>query len=182
MNIVERSVDELKLYKRNAKVHTDRQIELIAKSIDLTKGLRQPIVIDSKNVVICGHGRLLAARKLGLKTVPCELVDNLTDDEIKAYRILDNELAKGQTDIDLILSEISDIETIDMSSFDIEIPEKFSIEDIEDFGNYNEEEDEREYFNKTFTFPIDKKEQIIKYSSKHQQEIIDRIIKESEEE
>lgn len=49
MNIVERSVDELKLYKRNAKVHTDRQIELIAKSIDLTKGLRQPIVIDNKN-------------------------------------------------------------------------------------------------------------------------------------
>lgn len=60
MNVIEKRTDELKLYERNAKIHSERQIDLIAKSITLAKGLRQPIVIDKDNVVVAGHGRLLA--------------------------------------------------------------------------------------------------------------------------
>ena len=123
MNIIEKKISELKAYENNPKIHTDRQIELIAKSIEMTKGLRQPIVIDSDNVVVVGHGRLLACKQLGYDTVPCELVDDLTEDEIKAYRLIDNELAKGEIDLDLFVDEIESIGEIDMSEFDIEIPE-----------------------------------------------------------
>ena len=86
MNIVEKQITELIPYENNPKIHTDDQIERIARSIELTHGLRQPIVIDANNVIVAGHGRYLAARLLKMKTVPCELVDDLTEDEIKAYR------------------------------------------------------------------------------------------------
>ena len=65
MNIVEKKLSDLKPYPNNPKIHTDRQIEQIAASITLTKGLRQPIVIDKDNYIVCGHGRYLAAQKLG---------------------------------------------------------------------------------------------------------------------
>lgn len=95
MNIITKNISDLKPYKNNPKIHTDKQIEQIAKSIELTKGLRQPIVIDKNNVIVCGHGRYLAAKKLGYDTVPCELVNDLTDDEIKAYRLIDNRISEG---------------------------------------------------------------------------------------
>lgn len=79
MNIQEIPINQLKPYKNNAKIHSKEQIERLMKSIELTKGLKQPIVIDKDNVVICGHGRLEAAKKLGYDTVPCELVDDLTN-------------------------------------------------------------------------------------------------------
>ena len=63
MNIITKQISELKPYKNNPKIHTDSQIDKIAKSIELTKGLRQPIVIDKNNVIVCGHGRYLAALK-----------------------------------------------------------------------------------------------------------------------
>lgn len=61
MNIIEKSISDLKPYPNNPKIHTEKQIEQIAKSIQLTKGLRQPIVIDKNNFIVCGHGRYLAA-------------------------------------------------------------------------------------------------------------------------
>ena len=101
MNIITKNISDLKPYENNPKIHTDRQIEQIAKSIELTKGLRQPIVIDKNGVIICGHGRYLAALKLGYDTVPCELVDDLTDDEIRAYRLIDNRISEGEYDLSL---------------------------------------------------------------------------------
>lgn len=122
MNIVEKALSELKPYPNNPKIHTDYQIDQIAASIKLTKGLRQPIVIDKDNYIVCGHGRYLAAQKLGYETVPCELIDNLTDDEIRAYRLIDNRISEGEYDIDLEFSELQDIE-LDMSEFDFDLPE-----------------------------------------------------------
>ena len=101
MNIITKQISELKPYENNPKIHTDSQIDKIAKSIELTKGLRQPIVIDKNNVIVCGHGRYLAALKLGYDTVPCELVDDLTDDEIRAYRLIDNRISEGEYDLSL---------------------------------------------------------------------------------
>ena len=180
MNIHEINISDLRPYENNAKIHSERQIEKIAKSIELTKGLRQPIVIDSDMNVVCGHGRLLAAQKLGMVSVPCELIEDLTEDEIRAYRVIDNEIAKGDTDFDILSEELDKIASVDMSDFDIEIPDMFSVDDIQDFGGYDKNDDDRDYFNKTFTFPIDKKKAIISYLSKHQNDVIERIIKEAE--
>ena len=121
MNIIEKPISELKAYKNNPKIHTEKQIQQIMKSIELTHGLRQPIVIDADNTVVCGHGRLLAAQRLDMVSVPCELVDDLTEDEIKAYRVLDNEIAKSETDMDLLMQELENIEDVDLSEFDLDI-------------------------------------------------------------
>lgn len=180
MNIVEKPIADLIVYENNPKIHTEKQIQQIMKSITLTHGLRQPIVIDADNVVVCGHGRLLAAQRLGMVSVPCELVDDLTEDEIRAYRLIDNEIAKGDTDWDLFSEELDKIEDVNMDDFDIDIPDMFSVNDIQDFGGYDKNDDDRDYFNKTFTFPIDKKKAIISYLSKHQNDVIERIIKEAE--
>lgn len=112
--------DELIPYENNPKIHTEKQIEQIAKSIELTKGLRQPIVIDKNNVIVCGHGRYLAALKLGYDTVPCELVNDLTDDEIRAYRLIDNRISEGEYDLSLEFEELSKIE-LDLGSFDFNL-------------------------------------------------------------
>lgn len=117
MNIIEKRIDDLIMYENNPKIHTDEQIDKIAKSIKLTKGLRQPIVIDKNNVIVVGHGRVQAAMQLGLETVPCELADDLTDEEIRAYRLIDNELAKGESDLDLLEQELASFNDIDMGEF-----------------------------------------------------------------
>lgn len=126
MNIIEKRIDDLIMYENNPKIHTDEQIDKIAKSIQLTKGLRQPIVIDKDNVIVVGHGRVQAAMQLGYETVPCELADDLTEEEIRAYRLIDNELAKGESDLDLLEQELASFNDIDMSVFgfedDLEMP------------------------------------------------------------
>lgn len=122
INIIEKSISELKPYSKNAKKHPQSQIDKIAKSIQLTKGLRQPIVIDKDGVIICGHGRFLAVQQLGYKTVPCELVTDLTDDEIKAYRLIDNKIQEGEYDLDMQLTELSEINIdIDMGDFGFDV-------------------------------------------------------------
>lgn len=117
MNIIEKRIDDLIMYENNPKIHTDEQIDKIAKSIELTKGLRQPIVIDKNNVIVVGHGRVQAAMQLGYETVPCELADDLTEEEIRAYRLIDNELAKGESDLDLLEQELASFNDIDMGEF-----------------------------------------------------------------
>lgn len=178
MNIITKQISELKPYGNNPKIHTDSQIDKIAKSIELTKGLRQPIVIDKNNVIVCGHGRYLAAKKLGYDTVPCELVNDLSDDEIKAYRLIDNRIAQGEFDLDIEMQEINSID-IDMSDFDFS--EVFSMDDIEEVKGYDVNNDNREYFTAAFTFPTAQKEQIMKYLRKHKQEITEEIIKKAGE-
>lgn len=177
LNIVELPITALKPYKNNPKKHTKKQIEQIASSIELTKGLRQPIVIDKDNVIVCGHGRFLAAKKLGYDTVPCELIDNLTDDEIRAYRLIDNRISEGEYDLELEFEELSDIE-IDLSDFELD---SFSMDEIEEVNGYDENNDEREFFTAAFTFPTAQKEQILKYLRKHKQEITEEIIRKSGE-
>lgn len=177
MNIIEKPISELKPYPNNPKIHTEHQIEQLAKSIGLTKGLTQPIVIDKDNVIVAGHGRVLAAKKLDLKTVPCVLIDNLTDDEIRAYRLIDNRISEGEYDLSLEFEELSEIE-LDMTEFDFET---FSMDDIEEVEGYDKNNDDREYFEKVFTFPIEKKQQITNYLKKHIQEITEEIIRKSGE-
>ena len=122
MNIQQIPINDLKPYPQNAKKHPSEQVEHIANSIR-EFGFQQPIVVDKDNVVVIGHGRLLAAKKLNMDSVPCVRADDLTDEQIKALRLADNKTNESEWDFDLLDMELSDIE-IDMEQFGFEKEEK----------------------------------------------------------
>lgn len=119
MNIQQISINDLKPYPQNAKKHPAEQVEHIANSIR-EFGFQQPIVVDKDNVVVIGHGRLLAAKKLNMDSVPCVRADDLTDEQIKALRLADNKTNESEWDFDLLDMELSDIE-IDMEQFGFDL-------------------------------------------------------------
>ena len=106
-------IDSIKPYKRNAKLHPDEQVEQICNSIKET-GFNDPIGVW-KNEVCEGHGRLLAAKKLGMKEVPIIRLDELTDEQRRAYALAHNRLTMNSGfDIGLLDMELAEMETIDM--------------------------------------------------------------------
>ena len=123
LNIVYKPIKELKPYKKNAKKHSKEQVEQIANSIK-EFGFTQPVIIDKHNSVVAGHGRILGAKKAGLKQVPTVCLEELTEEQIKAYRLVDNKLNESEWDTELLnteLSELWDAGEIDMALFDFDI-------------------------------------------------------------
>lgn len=114
------AVKDLKPYKKNAKKHPETQVEHIANSIK-EFGFRQPIVVDKDNILVIGHGRLLAAQKLGIESVPCVRADDLTEEQIKALRLADNKTNESEWDFDILSGELNDIFDIDMEQFGFEV-------------------------------------------------------------
>lgn len=113
-------ISKLKPYKRNPRVHSERQIDLIAQSIK-NFGFTAPILIDENNTVLSGHGRLAAAKKLHLSKVPVRIIKNLSEHQKKAYVIADNKLAeKSSWDKDLLSIEIEDM-VLNDPDFDISL-------------------------------------------------------------
>lgn len=100
MEIINKPIGEIKAYGRNAKRHDDRQIDNVANSIRRF-GWRQPLVIDRRGVVVIGHCRLMAAKRLGMETAPCVIADDLTDEDIRELRIIDNRLNESPWDIEM---------------------------------------------------------------------------------
>jgi len=98
-------IEVLKPYDRNGKLHTDLQIRQVAESIKRF-GWVQPIVVDKENNVVIGHCRLESAKLLDLKEVPTVIVENLTEEEIKALRIADNKLNESEWDVLLVNEEM----------------------------------------------------------------------------
>ena len=115
-NIEWKDIASVKPYARNAKKHDDKQIANVAESIKQF-GWQQPIVCDEKGVIIIGHCRLLAAKKLGLKKVPVKTVDNLSEEQVKKLRALDNKLNESDWDFDWLAEDIGEL---DFSGFDID--------------------------------------------------------------
>ena len=111
---------ELTPYERNAKLHPQSQVDYIANS-SLQFGWTQPIVVDENNVVVIGHGRLLAAKQLHLDKVPVVRRDDLTEEQTKALRIIDNRIAKTKTDMDILAEELNTIMDIDMDQFGVDL-------------------------------------------------------------
>jgi DNA modification methylase len=116
MEIAMRKVSELTPYEKNAKTHDAKQIANVANSIKRF-GWQQPIVIDENGVVVIGHCRLMAAKKLKLKEVPVTVASGLTEDEIKELRIADNKTNESPWDLNLLAE---DIEGLDFDGFDID--------------------------------------------------------------
>jgi len=102
-------VERLRPYERNARTHSTEQVAQIAASI-VEFGFTNPILVDSSDGIIAGHGRLEAARELGLKTVPVVVLDHLSDRQRKAYILADNQLAlNAGWDTDLLRAELQDL-------------------------------------------------------------------------
>lgn len=93
MKIENVPIESLQSYAHNTRIHPPRQIELLARSIKAF-GFNNPVLIDKENVILAGHGRVLAAKKLNLKSVPTVKIEHLTPLELKAFRIADNRIAE----------------------------------------------------------------------------------------
>lgn len=116
MNIVQKPLSEITPYAKNAKKHDKTQIANVAESIK-QYGFVQPIVIDRDGVIVIGHCRALAAKKLGMKTVPCVCVDDLTPEQVNALRLVDNKSNESDWDFDLLKDELPEL---DLSAFDFD--------------------------------------------------------------
>lgn len=116
MKILMMRTSMLRPYEKNAKTHPAEQVSRIARSIE-EFGWQQPLVIDKDNVVVIGHGRLMAAKKLGLEKVPVVKADNLTDEQIRALRLADNKTAESSWDDGLLRLSLDEITDIDMTDF-----------------------------------------------------------------
>jgi len=115
-------VQSLRPYERNARTHSDAQIDAIAESIRQF-GFNSPILIDDDGGVIAGHARLAAARQLGLDTVPCVRLSHLNDAQRRAYILADNRLAEMAVwDVPLLSLEVNDLilEDVDLSFLDLD--------------------------------------------------------------
>ena len=123
MQIIDKKISEIKPYEKNPRKN-DNAVDAVASSISQF-GFKNPIVIDGNNVIICGHTRYKAAQKLGLEKVPCVVADDLTDEQIKAYRLADNKVSElAEWDIDLLGEELDGIFDIDMSEFGFDLSEE----------------------------------------------------------
>ena len=117
MNIVEKKLDEIRPYENNPRFN-DEAVDYVAQSLE-SFGWKQPIVVDKDGVIIAGHTRFKAAKKLGMKTVPVLIADDLTEDEVNAYRLADNKVSDFSSwDNKLLLEELEKIPDDLFTGFD----------------------------------------------------------------
>ena len=129
MNITDVKIDDITPYHDNPRVNTDA-INVVKKSLS-EFGFQQPLVLDKNNVIIVGHTRFAAAKELGFENVPCYVADNLSEDKIKAYRIMDNKSAEyASWNYGLLTKEITDLLEND---YDLEFT-GFTDVELEDMG------------------------------------------------
>lgn len=140
MDVVQKNLSEIIPYNKNAKKHDKKQIDNVAESIR-QYGFVQPIVIDHDGVIVIGHCRALAAKKLGMENVPCVCVDELTEEQVKALRLVDNKSNESDWDFDLLAEELPEL---DLSAFDFDwgLPEDQTEEVVEDDAPEVDEEAE----------------------------------------
>lgn len=122
MQIIEKKLEELKVYENNPR-NNDKAVNAVAESI-LQFGFKVPIIIDKDDVIVCGHTRLKASKKLGLDTVPCIIADDLTDEQIKAFRLADNKTAElAEWDFAKLETELKELAEMDfdMSAFEFDV-------------------------------------------------------------
>ena len=147
-NAVPVPIGELIPYERNAKQHDERQVKNLMKSIT-DFGFTQPLVIDKDNVIVIGHGRYEAAKRLGLQEVPCIKREDLTDKEVKQLRILDNKLNESPWDSYLYGVEL---EAAELEGYDLDE----EINEADWFENRQRDDDARQEGNDEYNEFLDK--------------------------
>lgn len=138
MEIVYKKVNELIPYINNSRTHSEEQVNQIVASIN-EFGFTNPLLIDEKDNIIAGHGRLLASKKLKMEQVPCIVLKGLTEAQKKAYIIADNKMAlNAGWDEELLKLELENLKELD---FDLELT-GFDVDELDDILGKNEEETE----------------------------------------
>jgi len=165
LEVVKVPTADLIEYQNNAKIHDHQQVDQIAASIE-EFGFNNPILAwhndDGEPEIVAGHGRLMAARKLGLEELPVVFLDHMSEEQRRAYILVDNQLnLSSGFDLAMLQSELERITDIDMAEFDFDMPQATSTEDIE---MPDLEEVELRPFNKVHylvTAPLDRNDLII---------------------
>lgn len=128
MNIVYKKLVDVKPYDNNPRNNEDA-VQYVVNSIK-EFGFKVPLVIDKDGVIVAGHTRWLASRELGIEEVPCIIADDLTDEQVKAFRLADNKVSEAAgwdwIKLDKELEELN----LDMTKFNFTVPD---IDGIEDF-------------------------------------------------
>lgn len=125
MKIIEKKVEELIPYVNNPR-NNEAAVDFVAASIK-EFGFKNPIIIDKDGVIVAGHTRHAAAKKLGLESVPCIMADDLTEQQLKEFRLMDNKTQElADWDLELMREELDSIKGIDMHEFG------FLLEEIEE--------------------------------------------------
>lgn len=125
MKVVNKKLEELTPYENNPR-NNQEAIEYVANSIK-NFGFKVPIVVDKNNVIVCGHTRYESAKRLGMQEAPCVVADDLTDEQIKAYRLADNKVGEvASWDFEALEIELEDID-MDMGQFG------FNTEDVDSY-------------------------------------------------
>lgn len=129
MKIIDKKLAELTPYANNPRLN-DGAVDAVAASIKAF-GFKVPIIIDKDGVIVAGHTRLKAAQKLGLKTVPCIVADDLTPEQVKAFRLADNKVGElAEWDLDTLKVELGNIGEIDLSGMGFDLNDDKPAEDI----------------------------------------------------
>lgn len=137
MQIVYKKVNELIPYINNSRTHSEEQVNQIVASIN-EFGFTNPLLIDEKNNIIAGHGRLLASKKLKMEEVPCIVLKGLTEAQKKAYIIADNKMAlNAGWDEELLKIELENLKELD---FDLELT-GFDVDELDDIFQTEEEQE-----------------------------------------
>lgn len=140
MEIIYKKVSDLIPYEKNPRKN-DEAVEYVANSIK-EFGFKVPIVIDKNGTIVTGHTRLKASKQLGIKEVPCIIADDLSKEQIKAFRLADNKVGEvAQWDYELLNDELDEILNLDMSEFNFT---KIEDVDLDDFFEDNTEVKEKE--------------------------------------
>ena len=122
-------INSIKPYKKNPRKN-EEAIPYVMESIKQF-GFKNPVILDKDNVIVAGHTRIESAKRLGITEIPCIYADDLTDEQIKAFRLADNKVAEiAEWDIDLLDTELDDILNIDMSDFGFDA----GVLDSDEFG------------------------------------------------
>lgn len=144
-------IDEIEPYPGNAKLHPAEQIEQIKKSIE-EFGFNDPVAIWKNGEIIEGHGRVIAARELGIEELPVIRLDDLTDEQRRAYILVHNKLTMNSGfDVDLLALEVEDLQEVDLDSFGFDV-EKILEDGLQDLDGWYG--DERERTNNAYNLDI----------------------------
>lgn len=136
------SVNDLTPYENNPR-RNEHAIQFVANSIK-GFGFKVPIVIDKNNVIVAGHTRLLAAKELGLEMVPCIKADDLTDEQVRAFRLADNKVSEAAGwDFDALDQELAELDDIDMNQFGFADTEAINWDDTPEITEENYQEPEK---------------------------------------
>lgn len=129
LNLIYKNVNDLIMYKNNPRKNKEA-VPYVKESI-INFGFKIPCVIDKGNVLICGHTRVMAAKELNIKEVPCIIADDLTEEQIRAFRLADNKVSEfAKWDNQLLNIELDEID-LDMSLFGFEFVEEEEKEEVE---------------------------------------------------